>query len=124
MFFLVAKHFQYWLDAHSLGFLRVFTFAEFQSLAAVLISFFFVLAMGPRVIRFLALKKIGDRPDFDQADLNAIMNSKAGTPTMGGVLIIASIFLTTCFLADLSNFYVLMAMLTLLWLGWVGMVDD
>jgi phospho-N-acetylmuramoyl-pentapeptide-transferase len=124
MFFYFAKHLQYALEAHSLGFLRVFTFAEFQALAAVLISFVFVLLLGPRVIRFLALKKIGDRPDFDQADINAIMNSKAGTPTMGGVLIIASIFLTTVLLADLSNFYVLMAMLTLLWLGGVGMVDD
>lgn len=124
MFFHLIKHFQSWLEAHSLGFLRVFTFAEFQCLMAVVLSFSTVLLAGPKVIRFLALKKIGDRPDFAQADINAIMNSKAGTPTMGGILIIASIFLTTVLLADLSNFYVLMALLCLVWLGGVGAVDD
>ena len=124
MFFFLAKHFKNWLESNGLGFLRVFTFAEFQSLMAVVLSFFAVLVAGPRVIRFLALRKIGDRPDFDQADINALMNSKAGTPTMGGILIIASIFATTVLLADLSNFYVLMALLCLVWLGGVGAVDD
>jgi len=124
MFFFLAKHLKNWLESNGLGFLRVFTFAEFQSLMAVVLSFFAVLVAGPRVIRFLALRKIGDRPDFDQADINALMNSKAGTPTMGGILIIASIFATTVLLADLSNFYVLMALLCLVWLGGVGAVDD
>jgi phospho-N-acetylmuramoyl-pentapeptide-transferase len=124
MLFLLIRQYQTQLESAGLGFLRVFTFAEFQCLLAVLMSFAMVLLLGPRVIRFLALKKIGDRPDFDQADINALMNTKAGTPTMGGILIIASIFLTTLLLADLSNFYVLMALLCLVWLGGVGAVDD
>jgi phospho-N-acetylmuramoyl-pentapeptide-transferase len=124
MLFFLAKQFQPWLDAHGLGFLRVFTFAEFQCLVAVLLSFGLVLVSGPSVIRFLALKKIGDRPDFDQADINAMMNSKAGTPTMGGILIIGAILFSTLLLADLSNFYVKLALLTLVWLGGVGAVDD
>lgn len=124
MFFFLARHYQDWLESHSLGFLRVFTFAEFQCLMAVVLSFTFVITLGPRVITYLRLKKIGDRPDFDQADINALMNSKAGTPTMGGVLIIGSIFLTVLLLANLGNFYVLMAVLTLVWLGGVGAVDD
>jgi phospho-N-acetylmuramoyl-pentapeptide-transferase len=124
MLFYLVRHFQPWLESHSLGFLRVFTFAEFQCLVAVLMSFAIVLAAGPKVIRTLALKKIGDRPDFDQADINAMMNSKAGTPTMGGILIIGAIFSTVLLLADLSNFYVLMALLTVVWLGGVGAVDD
>jgi phospho-N-acetylmuramoyl-pentapeptide-transferase len=66
----------------------------------------------------------GARPDFDQADLNAIMNTKAGTPTMGGILIIASIFASCVLLADLSNFYVQLAMATVLVLGGVGAIDD
>lgn len=124
MLFLIIRHFQAWLEAHSLGFLRVFTFAEFQALVAVVLSFAFVLTLAPRVIRFLAMKKIGDRPDFDQADINKLMDSKAGTPTMGGVLIIASIFTTTVLLADLHNFYVMMAVLCLVCLGGLGAVDD
>jgi phospho-N-acetylmuramoyl-pentapeptide-transferase len=52
------------------------------------------------------------------------MEGKKGTPTMGGILIIASIALTTLLLADLTNFYVRMALICLIWLGAVGAADD
>lgn len=96
----------------------------FQALAAVLLSFFTVLLLGPRVIGWLRKQKIGDNPDFDQADINKMMASKAGTPTMGGLLIISAITATTLLLADLSNFYVEMALLCVVWLGGVGATDD
>ena len=124
MIFLLVRHFQLWLEAHGLGFLRVFTFATFQSAVAVLLSFVTVLALGPRVIGWLRRQKIGDNPDFDQAELNRMMQEKRGTPTMGGVLIIFSIVITALLVADLSNFYVGMALLCLVWLGGVGAVDD
>ncbi len=81
------------------------------------LSFFIVILAGPRVIGWLRRQKIGDRPEFDQAEMNELMKSKAGVPTMGGVLIIAAIAATTILLGDLRNFYVLMAMVCLLWLG-------
>ena len=56
--------------------------------------------------------------------MNARMQKKTGTPTMGGILIIAAIAITTILLADLQNFYVLMALICLLWLGMVGVADD
>ena len=124
MLFLLAKHFRDWLESHNLGFLRVFTFATFQSVAAVLVSFFICLLLGPRVIEWLRRKKIGDNPNFDQGQLNELMSSKKGTPTMGGVLIIAAIATAVLLLADLSSFYVRMALLCLVWLGGVGAVDD
>ncbi|MFN4242746.1 MAG: phospho-N-acetylmuramoyl-pentapeptide-transferase [Tepidisphaerales bacterium] len=124
MLYALIKSLLPWLEAHELGFLRVFTFAEFQSLLAVAVSFLTVLLLGPPVIRFLAMKKIGDRPDFDQADINKLMNSKEGTPTMGGVLIIAAIVLSVVLLGNLSNFYVLMALMCVVVLGGIGAVDD
>jgi phospho-N-acetylmuramoyl-pentapeptide-transferase len=124
MLFLLTKHYRDWLESHNLGFLRVFTFPTFQSVVAVLVGFFMCLLLGPRVIEWLRRKKIGDNPDFDQADLNEIMKGKKGVPTMGGTLIIAAIATGIVLLADLSSFYVRMALLCLVWLGCVGAVDD
>jgi len=56
--------------------------------------------------------------------MNKLMEGKKGVPTMGGLIIISAISLTTLLLADLSNFYVQMALICLLWLGSVGAADD
>ena len=124
MFFYLVNRFLPWLEENNLGFLRVFKFVTFQSTVAILLGFWLVVLLGPRVIEWLRRQKIGDRPEFDQEELNAIMEGKKGTPTMGGVLIIFSIGLTTALVADLGNFYVLMALVCLIWLGGVGAVDD
>jgi phospho-N-acetylmuramoyl-pentapeptide-transferase len=113
-----------WLEAHGLGFLRVFTFPSFQAPASVMLSFLMVIIPASRVINWLRRMKIGDQPNFDQAQINAMMEGKRGTPTMGGILIITAIAVTTVLLADLTNFYVQMALVCLLWLGAVGAVDD
>jgi phospho-N-acetylmuramoyl-pentapeptide-transferase len=123
LFYLVQRSLP-WLEAHDLGFLRVFTFVTFQSTVAILLGFLLVVFLGPRVIEWLRRQKIGDRPEFDQAEVNKMMEGKKGTPTMGGVLIIFSIALTTLLVANLENFYVQMAMVCLIWLGGVGAVDD
>jgi phospho-N-acetylmuramoyl-pentapeptide-transferase len=124
MFYLLVEKLETWLKAHNLDFFRVFRFVTFQTAAAIMLSFLIVLLVGPKVIDWLRKKKIGDRPEFDQADINAMMTSKVGTPTMGGLLIITAIAASTLLLADLHNFYVRMALVCLLWLGAVGAVDD
>ena len=124
MLFLLAKHLLDWLEAHRLGFLRVFTFPTFQSVVAVITAFALCILLGPRVIEWLRRQKIGDQANFDQEQLNKIMEGKRGTPTMGGLLIIASIAAAILLLADISSFYVQMALLCLVWLGGVGAVDD
>src|SRR5438046_418295 len=113
-----------WLDAHGLDFLRVFNFVTFQTTVAALTAFLICIITGPGVIAWLRRQKIGDRPEFDQIDVNLMMKGKHGTPTMGGIMIIASITITTLLLADLRNFYVQMALVCLLWLGAVGAADD
>src|SRR4051812_22801787 len=122
MFYLFYKSAQGWLEAHNLDFLRVLTFPTFQAAVAIIFSFMLVVVPAPRIIAWLRRMKIGDNPEFDQAQINAMMEGKRGTPTMGGVLIICAIAITTLLFADLSNFYVKMALICLVWLGGVGAV--
>src|SRR6266480_4769179 len=112
------SHMIYWLlhrsydflDDHSLGFLHVFEYTTFRSIAAVLLSFFICIALGPFVIRWLRSQKIAG---FDQAEIDALMASKKGTPTMGGLLIVSSILITSLLLGrlDASAFHVQMALI-------------
>jgi phospho-N-acetylmuramoyl-pentapeptide-transferase len=124
MLLLLIKSSQQWLEGHGLGFLRVFTFVTFQAVVAIVVSFLFCVLLGPRVIEWLRKHKLGDLPSFDDAGMDKEMAQKKGTPTMGGVLIIASIVITTLLLADLSNFYVLLGIAALLGLGAIGAFDD
>ena len=104
--------------------LQVLYQLEFRAFAAVLLSFAIVLVAGRPVIRWLIRQKIGDEPEFYNADLNALMANKAATPTMGGILIVGSVLLTTFLLADLYNRYVIIAFIVLGWLAILGGVDD
>jgi phospho-N-acetylmuramoyl-pentapeptide-transferase len=124
MLFLLIRSSQDWLEAHGLGFLRVFTFVTFQATVSIVCSFLFCILLGPRVINWLRRNKLGDLASFDQKEMDKLMEGKKGVPTMGGILIIASILITTLLLADLRNFYVLMGIVALLGLGAIGAIDD
>ena len=123
LYWLIQSNLQR-LEASRFGFLRVITFPEFQALLAMLSAFLIVWLSGPLAIAWLQRQKIGDNPDFDNVALNEQMKSKTGTPTMGGFLIVSAIAGVALLLADLRNFYVLMGLVCLLWLGAVGAVDD
>jgi phospho-N-acetylmuramoyl-pentapeptide-transferase len=110
------------LEHSPFGFLRVITFPEFQALLATLAAFLAVLLLGGRTIEWLRRKKIGDNPNADTAEFSA--GGKAGTPTMGGLLIVAAIAAVTILFADIRSFYVQMGLICLLWLGAVGAADD
>jgi phospho-N-acetylmuramoyl-pentapeptide-transferase len=113
-----------WLEAHGMGFMRVFLYEEFRAVSSIIISFAIVLLAGKPTIRSLLRLKIGDSPEFYNRDLNELMKRKTSTPTMGGILISAAIFITTILLADITSFYVQMALLALIWLTALGFVDD
>ena len=121
---LLVDHYLRWLEAHDLGFMRLIRNTAFQATAAILLSFFICILLGPKVIAWLRSKKIGDLAKFDQAEIDKVMEGKRGTPTMGGLLIITSIAVSTLLLANIVNFYVQMALVCLLWLGVVGAADD
>ena len=96
----------------------------FRSVVAVLTSLMISLLIGPRIIRWLMRKKIGDRPEFYHAALNELTKEKANTPTMGGLIILSSTILTTLLWAKLNNPFVQKAIFVLLWYGALGSVDD
>ncbi len=96
----------------------------FRAAAAIMISFTTVLLFGNRVIRWLLKQKVGDRPEFHNATLNELTKHKGNTPTMGGILIIGAILLTCFLLADIHNFYVIMALFCMVYLAVVGGFDD
>jgi len=124
MIYLLVQKYLAWLDAHGLGFLNVFNYATFRATAAIVVSFAVCILLGPLVIRWLRNQKIADLAGFDQAQIDALMASKKGTPTMGGILIISAIAATTLLLADISNFYIRMALVCMVWLAGVGAADD
>lgn len=96
----------------------------FRALAAALLSFVVVVFAGPRVIRWLRRKKIGDTGATDAESLRAAATGKKNTPTMGGVLICAAIVINTALLADVRDFYVSLGLVVVVWLALLGGVDD
>jgi phospho-N-acetylmuramoyl-pentapeptide-transferase len=110
---------QYLTEYHS-GF-NVFQYITLRTILGVLTSLFIALLVGPTMIRRLSSLQIGQtvREDGPQSHL-----SKAGTPTMGGLLIIVSICTSTLLWSDLSNRFVLVSLLTTIVFGAIGWVDD
>lgn len=96
----------------------------FRAALAILTSFLFVLLTGGRVIRWLMKQKVGDRPEFYNTTLNELTKNKKNTPTMGGIIIITSILVSTLLFADLGNFYVRMSLLCMVYLAVLGGFDD
>ena len=114
-----------WLDERGLySLLQVLYQIEFRAFGAVLLGFALVLLFGRPTIRWLLRQKIGDVPEFYNADLNELMKSKSATPTMGGILIIGSVLATALLLADLRTRHVIIAVFVLLWLVALGGIDD
>ncbi len=114
-----------WLENnHLYGYVRIFDRVDFRAIAAVIVSFLFVLLLGRPVIRWLLHQKVGDSPEFYNTDLNRLMAKKANTPTMGGVLITGAILFSTLLLADLQVFYVLLGLMLLIGMGVLGGIDD
>jgi phospho-N-acetylmuramoyl-pentapeptide-transferase len=109
-----------WL-AQDIRAFNVFGYLTLRAVLAAATALVIGLAAGPWVIRKLTELKIGQavRTDGPQTHL-----SKSGTPTMGGVLILISIAITTLLWADLGNRFVWVVLLVTLGFGWVGWVDD
>ena len=112
-----------WLQTLSpeFGFFRVFQYLTFRAVMAALTALLMGLVAGPIVIRRLAALKIGQpiRKYAMQTHL-----SKSGTPTMGGVLILLCIAISTLLWADLSNRFVWIVLLVTLGFGAIGWADD
>lgn len=125
MLYLLFEAMRDWLSRIGLyTVLGVMDQVQFRALLAAGLSFAIVIAMGKRTIRFLVGLKIGDGGETDAEMLRAHAKSKANVPTMGGLLICGSIFVSTVLLADLKVPSVLLGLFVLVWLAGVGGADD
>jgi phospho-N-acetylmuramoyl-pentapeptide-transferase len=99
----------------------VFRYISFRSAATMITSLLIALVFGKQIINYLRKKQIGE--DIRDLGLEGQM-SKKGTPTMGGIIILASIIIPTLLFGDLGNVYVLLMLITTVWLGLIGFADD
>jgi phospho-N-acetylmuramoyl-pentapeptide-transferase len=106
--------------------LNVFQYISFRALCAGLTSFLLCLLFGNMVIRRLSSLKFGQpiRSAEEVHRLNELHGGKKGTPTMGGILIIGAIVISTLLWARPDNPFVLLALITVLYLGALGFYDD
>jgi phospho-N-acetylmuramoyl-pentapeptide-transferase len=92
----------------------LFQYISFRAASAVILSLIISMIVGKRVIHYLQLKQVGEV--VRNLGLEGQMK-KQGTPTMGGLIIIASIVIPTLLLANLTNVYVLLLLFSTIWLG-------
>jgi phospho-N-acetylmuramoyl-pentapeptide-transferase len=110
-----------YLDTLNVPGAGVFAFISFRSAAAVITSLFISLLIGKRIILYLRRKQVGEVV----RDLGLEGEyQKKGTPSMGGLIILASIVIPVLLFARLDNVYVLLMLLTTVWLGMIGFADD
>jgi phospho-N-acetylmuramoyl-pentapeptide-transferase len=99
----------------------VFQYISFRSASAVIVSLFISMLLGKRIINYLKKKQIGE--SVRDLGLDG-QKQKQGTPTMGGLIILASILIPALLFGDLENVYVILMLITTVWLGFIGFVDD
>ena len=99
----------------------VFYYITFRTAMAIILSLIISMLMGKRFIQFLHKKQIGETV----RDLGLEgEKQKKGTPTMGGIIIIMAILIPTLLFARIENVYIILMLLSTIWLGLVGFLDD
>ncbi len=110
-----------WLDELGVPGAGVFHFITFRAAVVVITSLIISMAFGKKIIRFLQKQQIGET--IRDLGLEGQLQKK-GTPTMGGIIIIASILIPILLFADLGNVYIQLMIITTIWLGVIGFIDD
>ncbi|MGB4293978.1 MAG: phospho-N-acetylmuramoyl-pentapeptide-transferase [Bacteroidales bacterium] len=110
-----------YLDSLDVPGAGVFEYISFRSAAAVITSLIISLLIGKRIIQYLQVKQIGEVV----RDLGLEgQYRKEGTPSMGGIIILASIVIPVVLFARLNNIYIILMLTTTMWLGFMGFLDD
>ena len=111
-----------WLDkAFDFPGAGMFSYISFRAAFALITSLFISLIIGKRLICFLERKQVGET--IRDRGLEG-QNIKQGTPTMGGLIILAAILVPSLLFAKLNNIYIILALVTTVWLGIIGFTDD
>lgn len=99
----------------------VFQYISFRAALALITSLLISMVFGKRIIEFIRRKQIGET--IRELGLDG-QTKKAGTPTMGGLIIIAAIIIPTLLFTKLHNVYIILMIISTLWLGGIGFLDD
>ena len=99
----------------------LFTYISFRAAAAIITSLLISTIFGKRIIDFLRKKQIGE--SVRDLGLDGQIE-KTGTPTMGGLILIISTIIPVLLFANLKNIYIILLIVTLVWMGIIGFVDD
>lgn len=99
----------------------VFQFITFRAIMAVAVSLLIALVFGKKLISILQQKQVGE--SIRDLGLEGQLEKK-GTPTMGGLIIIAAILVPTLLFAKLNNVYIILLLVSVVWLGAIGFTDD
>lgn len=118
MLYYLFEYFDKTLDLPGTG---VFQYITFRSALAFMLSLLLSTIYGKRIINFLRRQQVGET--VRELGL-AGQNEKAGTPTMGGLIIIFATLLPVLLFARLHNIYIVLLIVTTLWMGTIGFVDD
>jgi len=113
-------HLLYPLKSYISG-LNLFGYITFRSASAAILALLISFIIGPRIIRELSRRQIGEKIRADGPQSHQV---KAGTPTMGGIIVLFAILVPTLCFARLDNAYVWLIVLATVWMGLVGFLDD
>ena len=100
---------------------RLFTYLSFRAMFASAVSILISLILGKRIIRWLQKRQIGE--EIRDLGLEGQLQKK-GTPTMGGIIILLSVIISVLLFADLTNIYIILLLISTVWLGLLGFADD
>jgi phospho-N-acetylmuramoyl-pentapeptide-transferase len=113
--------FEYLEQQYQLPGASVFQFITFRAALAIILSLLFSTIFGKKIITYLQKQQVGETV----RDLGlAGQVEKAGTPTMGGIIIIIATLVPVLLLSRLDNIYVIMLIVTTIWMGLIGFIDD
>ncbi|MBR3286282.1 MAG: phospho-N-acetylmuramoyl-pentapeptide-transferase [Bacteroidales bacterium] len=118
MIYHLGKFLDSQYDIPGMGMLQ---YISFRSAMAAIFALFIALVIGRRIIAFLRRKQVGET--IRDLGLQGQME-KQGTPTMGGLIIIIALLVPVLLFCDLTNIYILLMLLTTVWLGFLGGLDD
>ncbi len=118
MFYSIFKYLDHATNLPGMG---MFQYISFRSAAAIILSLLIAIVFGKRIINMLRRKQIGE--DIRDLGLEGQLQKK-GTPTMGGIIIILAVVVPVLLFGKLSNVYIQLMLVSTLWLGFIGGLDD
>jgi len=110
-----------WLHKFNIPGAGLFQYISFRAASAIVLSLIISMLFGKNIINYLKKKQVGE--NIRDLGLDGQLEKK-GTPTMGGLIIIASILIPVLLLTKLNNIYIILMIFTTVWLGLLGFIDD